>query len=312
MIRRSAKDIFISTYFISRAMHIPVLLNEVMTMLNPQRGERMIDGTVGDGGHAAALIDRLGAEGALLGIDRDHGAVERCKTRFAANQNVTLLHDTYANMPTIIARQSFGKADGLLLDLGFSSRQLEEGERGLSFMRDEPLDMRYDRMGGGTTAAEVVNRREENELAQIIFRYGEERFARRIAKQIVAARARKPIGTTFDLVRVIEAALPSHRGRSRIHPATRTFQALRIYVNRELDELEYFLQHIIECMETKGRIVIISFHSLEDRLVKQYFRDMARRGTGRMLTKKPIRPSREEARQNPRSRSAKLRACVVT
>ena len=299
-------------------MHIPVLLKEAIEFLNPQPGEFIIDATIGGGGHAVEILKRIGDGGILLGIDWDKEAIADCQSRFADYKNVILVNGNYADLREILkqARKADSsiplRASGLLIDLGFSSRQLEKSGRGFSFLKNEKLDMRYWQEKENLTAAEVINQYREKELADIFWKYGEERHSRKIAKKIVEERKIKRILTTFDLVDAIKKATSTVYGKSvikKIHPATKIFQALRIYVNDELGNLEKILKNLHEI--SKGRIVIISFHSLEDRLVKNYFRNLSNEGKGEILTKKPIRPSEEEIKRNIRSRSAKLRAITI-
>lgn len=282
-------------------MHIPVLLKEVIEILNPKPGEFFIDGTVGSGGHAAEIIKRIGSKGKFLGIDWDENNLN----------DLISVHGNFADLPQILKEKKLDKADGLLLDLGMSSEQLEHSGRGFSFMRDEPLIMKYNRESASLTAAEVLNSFGGKELAEIFWKYSEERFSRRIARKIIEERKKKRILTTFDLVEVIKKAVPKNYEKGRIHPATRVFQALRIYINQELENLEKLLKNLDKILKPKGRVAIISFHSLEDRLIKNYFREMAKQGKAEILTKKPFRPSLEEIQKNPRSRSAKLRVLVI-
>ena len=288
--------------------HVPVLLKEVVKALDPKPGEFFVDGTLGAGGHARAIIERTKGRGLFLGIDWDEKALEAFRPEVANRGNVILAHGNYAEIPELLKKLQTPKIDGLVLDLGLSSDQLESSGRGFSFLRNEPLDMRYNRNEEERpTAAQVVNSFSEEALTDIIFKYGEEKFARRIAKKIVERRHETRIMTTEELVRVIESAVPGH-GKERIHPATRAFQALRIYVNGELQNLESILKSLPEIMEESGRAVIISFHSLEDRLVKNAFRDLTLEKKADLINKKLISPGPPEIRENPRSRSAKLRA----
>ncbi len=292
--------------------HIPVLLHEVLELLDPKPKQFVIDGTVDGGGHALEIISRLQPGGMLLGVEWDKKMLEVFDKRIGSQKSdvrVVTYHGNYARMEDILREQELEKADGLLLDLGFSSEQLEVSSKGFSFLKDEPLDMRYG--DTGETAAEVLNSFREDELADIFSKYGEERFSRRIAQGIVVSRRHKRIVTTSSLVEVIKDSISRQYERGRIHPATRVFQALRIYVNRELENLEVILGSLEHILKPCGRAVIISFHSLEDRMVKMRFKDMERKGVGRILTKKPIKPSKEEVIANPRSRSAKLRAIEV-
>lgn len=292
--------------------HISVLLHEVLELLDPKPGEFFIDGTTDGGGHAAAVIDKVGSTGMFLGLDWDRDMVERLKEKFRDKQGkIMLAYSNYAEAKEVMSRLGLPKADGLLLDLGFSSVQLED-ERGMSFQRDEPLDMRYDRNGNVATAADVINGLTEQELADMIYQYGEERMSRRIAKRIVEERKKKKILMTKELADIVAAAVGKGYEKGRIHPATRVFQALRIYVNSELKNLETILADCPEIIGSGGRIAIISFHSLEDRIVKTRFREMEKAGKGRILTKKPIVATEEEIKQNPRSRSAKLRGFQIS
>lgn len=292
--------------------HISVLLHEVLGLLDPKPGEFFIDGTTDGGGHAAAVIDKVGSMGMFLGLDWDRDMVERLKEKFHGKQGkIMLAYSNYAEVKEVMSRLGLPKADGLLLDLGFSSVQLED-ERGMSFQRDEPLDMRYDRNSDVATAADVINGLAEQELADMIYQYGEERMSRRIAKRIVEERKKKKILTTKELADIVAAAVGRGYEKGRIHSATRVFQALRIYVNSELKNLETILADCPEVIGSGGRIAIISFHSLEDRIVKTRFREMEKAGKGRILTKKPIVATEEEIKQNPRSRSAKLRGFQIS
>ncbi|AKM78641.1 MAG: Ribosomal RNA small subunit methyltransferase H [Candidatus Wolfebacteria bacterium GW2011_GWE1_48_7] len=291
--------------------HISVLLNEVLQLLDPKPEGFFIDGTTDGGGHAAAVIERIGEKGMFLGLDWDKGMVERLKETFSGKKGKIMLeYSNYAEVKEVMERLGLPKADGLLLDLGFSSTQLEQ-ERGMSFQKDELLDMRYDLTGDLPTAADVVNGLTEEELANVIFQYGEERMSRRIAKRIVEERKRKRITTTKELADAVVGAVGRGYEKGRIHPATRVFQALRIYVNKELENLEKILSECDAIIKPGGRIAIISFHSLEDRIVKTRFREMEKTKKGRILTKKPIIATEEEIRQNPRSRSAKLRGFEI-
>ena len=292
--------------------HIPVLLNEVIESLNPKPGNFFIDGTVDGGGHAREIIKKIEPGGIFLGIDWDESMVERLKESMESKKaKIILVHSNYKNIQEILKKNNLPKADGLLLDLGFSSEQIEESKRGFSFLKDEVLDMRYSREAGVQSAAEVVNSLSENDLADIFYKYGEERFSRRIAKKIVEERRRKKIFMTSELVGIIRTAVPKSYERGRIHPATRIFQALRIYVNRELENVETILENLREIINSGGRVAIITFHSLEDRLVKHYFRKMEKENLCKILTKKPIVPSEEETKSNPRSRSSKLRVIQI-
>ncbi len=291
-------------------MHIPVLLKETIKALDPKPGEFFIDGTFGGGGHAAAILEKIGPKGKLLAIDWDGEALKRAAGEFGGRRNVVLAQGNYADLPETLKRLKLPKADGALVDLGLSSEQLEKSGRGFSFLKDENLDMRYD-PSRGATAADVVNGLSKEELAGVIFKFGGERFSRKIAGAIVERRRKKRIETSGDLAGIVRGTLPKNYERGRIHPATRTFQALRIYVNGELANLERLLNGLGEILKSGGRVAVISFHSLEDGLVKKYFKKMEKEKKFLILTKKPVPPSPEERRANPRSRSAKLRAAAL-
>lgn len=284
-------------------VHVPVMLEEVLRLLNPQVGEVMLDGTVGLGGHAMAIAKRLGPTGLVIGLDRDAESLERAREALAGLP-CRLLHRDYTEAQEVLEELGVNRVDGVLYDLGASQYQLKDPERGFSFTNDGPLDMRMDR-SRGPTAADLVARLSERELEQLIREFGEERYARRIARRIANERKRAPIRTTGDLARLIASAVPRS---GRIAPQTRTFQALRIAVNRELDCLRQALEGVDSLLRPGGRVVVISFHSLEDRLVKQAFRRKADEGVLELLTKKPVRPSAEEVARNRASRSARVRA----
>lgn len=290
--------------------HTPVLLNKVLEILSLAPGQFIIDGTMNGGGHATEIIKRLAPRGTFLGIDLDKEMVAGAKKRFAGKKSVdiNLVESNYTDIPAVLKNKKMGKANGLLLDLGFSSSQLESG-RGFSFKKDEPLFMTYG--STGSTAAEVVNGLTEKELADIFYTYGEERRSRQIAKRIVEARKKKRIMTTGELGEVIASTVGKSYEGGRIDPSTRVFQALRIYVNGEMENLAQVLAEFKDILRPGGIAAIISFHSLEDRLVKQAFRQMERDGVAEILTKKPIIADLEEQRNNPRSRSAKLRAIIM-
>jgi 16S rRNA (cytosine1402-N4)-methyltransferase len=288
---------------------VPVLLQEAMEYLNLQPGGRYMDATLGLGGHAAAIAAAIGAQGELLGFDRDPVAFESAQARLEqleGRPKLRLWNAAFSEAAKEIAPHSL---DGMLADFGVSSLQLGEANRGFSFQADGPLDMRMDTRTG-ETAEQVVNQEDENELADLIYEFGEERRSRRIARAIVRAR---PIHTTAELARVISAAsgtMKSERGKHQIHPATRTFQAIRIRVNRELEEIQALLGMAPQLLKRGGRLVVISFHSLEDRLVKDALREGARQGIWEVLTKKPVTAGDDEMERNPRARSAKLRAAT--
>jgi len=286
--------------------HVPVMTAEVLQMLRPERGGLFVDCTVGLGGHARALLEAGATR--LIGLDRDRDALELARETLAPwSDRVELIHADYRSLGDVLDERQVRLVDGTLADLGVSSLQFDAPGRGFSFQRDEPLDMRMDR-SDGATAADVVARATERELADAIYAYGEERFSRRIARAIVEARAESPVTTTGQLAAIVRRAVP-RRGFMRIDPATRTFQALRIWVNRELEELDRFIELAAKRLAVAARLVIITFHSLEDRVVKHTLRALDRGGAGmKVLTKKPLVPGDEELRRNPRARSAKLRA----
>jgi 16S rRNA (cytosine1402-N4)-methyltransferase len=287
----------------SDAGHVPVLLAETLELLAVRPGGHYVDGTVGLGGHAAAVLRAGAPDGRLFGLDRDGETLERAKVRLAEfGDRARLEQGDYREIPE---RLSGAKVDGILLDLGVSSAQLDDATRGFSFQAEGPLDMRMDR-SGGPTAADLVNRLRESELADLLYEYGEEPASRRIARAIVFAREREPITTTTELADIVRRAVPRRRPGG-LHPATRTFQALRIRVNRELEGLGEALERSADCLKPGGRLAVIAFHSLEDRAAKEAFRTVATRGF-LILTRKPVRPGEPEVRANPRARSARLRA----
>jgi 16S rRNA (cytosine1402-N4)-methyltransferase len=292
--------------------HVPVLLKEAIDFLAVKRGGTYLDATVGLGGHSYEIAKRLGAPGHLIGFDKDPAALERASEKLGSAgvppataqvagewPTVTLIHGSFAEVGERVAPASL---DGMMADLGVSSLQLGDANRGFSFQAEGPLDMRMNPMSG-ETAEQVVNHIDERELADVIYEFGEERRSRRIARAIVRSR---PISTTKQLVDVVSAAARSMK-HERIHPATRTFQALRIFVNRELDDLRALLVEAPRVLKPGGRLVVISFHSLEDRIVKDAMREGAKDGTYTLLMKKPLTASEEEIESNPRSRSAKMR-----
>jgi 16S rRNA (cytosine1402-N4)-methyltransferase len=286
-------------------LHYPVMLREAMEFLNVRPDGNYIDATVGAGGHSEQILRVLeGGQGRLLAIDRDPQALNIVRERLGGHGGkLMLMQGNFSDIHAMHAASGLPPADGILADLGLSSMQIEVAGRGFSFSLPGPLDMR---MGGGElTAEEIVNRTPERELADLIFKFGEERHSRRIARAIVKAR---PIRSTTELAQVVMRAIPSRAGLHHLHPATRTFMALRLVVNRELENLEEFLAGFPDVLAAGGRSVVISFHSLEDRLVKHAFLGLQRAGRARVLTKHVVRPTPEEIRENPRSRSAKLRA----
>ena len=292
----------------SNERHVPVLLTEAMEYLQVRAGTTVVDCTLGLAGHASEVVRRLGPKGKLIGFDRDPEALVLAKEKLdrvceelgSQAPTVTLIGEAFSAAPLHVQPES---VDGILADFGVSSLQLDEAARGFSFMADGPLDMRMDTRSG-PTAAQVVNEAKEHELADLIYEYGEERRSRRIARAIVRGRQ---ITTTGQLARIVASAAPAMK-QDRIHPATRTFQALRIYVNRELDEIQALMEAAPTLLKPSGRLAVISFHSLEDRIVKDSLRQGAQQGIWTILTKKPAVAGEEEIERNPRSRSAKLRA----
>lgn len=297
--------------------HQPVLYQQVMNALAPEKGSLFLDGTLGAGGHAKGILQASTPHGQLLGLDRDAEAMKMARQRLRAYKDRLILRQaSYRNAPDILDQVGWKRVNGILLDLGVSSMQIDQPQRGFSFMEDGPLDMRFDQ-DQEVTAADILNSLEEPELVSIIWEYGEERYSRQIARAIVDAR---PIQTTRDLARLVQSVVPGHG--SQIHPATRTFQALRIATNEELEVLSTALPELLNRLAPAGRIAIISFHSLEDRIVKQYFKKESsdclcppkqpvctcgHQASIKVLTKKPVRPDKHEIEHNPRARSARLR-----
>jgi 16S rRNA (cytosine1402-N4)-methyltransferase len=304
--------------------HIPVMRSEVLEYLNCRPGKIFVDGTLGGAGHARDICERIMPDGLLIGIDQDPAAIANAGIvlePFAAR--VRLVHENFAQLPNVLSKLGITGVDGILLDLGLSLNQLENSGRGFSFQREEPLDMRMDPRAP-ETAADLVNGLAEDELRRIFQEYGEEHFSGRIARRIAAERQRAPVQTSGELARLVCAAVPGRTsGRSRIHPATRVFMALRIAVNRELERLEEFLDQVPHCLNREGRLCILAFHSLEDRIVKHRLRALAQGrqpespfatnrervpGVLKVLTKKVLRPGPEEIAANPMARSTRLRA----
>lgn len=299
--------------------HIPVLFNESIDALDIKPDGLYADCTAGGGGHSNAILDRLSENGRLIAVDRDPEAIATLTERFEGRENVSIVNDNFFNIKTILSRFTDEGADGILADLGVSSHQLDDAARGFSFHADAPLDMRMSMQG--MSAADAVNSLSQRELQDIIYRYGEDKFAPRIAAGIVRAREEKPIETTLELAEIIKSSVPAAARREGGHPARRTFQALRIYVNGELDGLDGAISDMFDSLKVGGRLAIITFHSLEDRAVKQTFASLCegcicppefpvcvcgRKSRGR-LPQKALAPSREELERNPRSRSARLR-----
>jgi len=292
-------------------MHIPVLQKEVLEYLSPKPNENFIDATIGEGGHTLGILRENKPNGEVLGIEMDPQMYQRLKTQMKKFlKRLILVNDSYVNLKEIVKRYRF-KANGILFDLGMSSWHIEESGRGFSFQKDERLDMRYDPKNY-LTAEKIVNRYKKREIERILREYGGERFAKRIAKKICERRKIEPIKTTFQLKEIIKRALPRKYKWGRIHYATRTFQALRIVVNNELENLRKALPQAFEVLEPKGKLVVISFHSGEDKIVKEFLKEKAKEGNLQILTKKPVRPTPQEIKVNPRSRSARLRVGVKT
>jgi 16S rRNA (cytosine1402-N4)-methyltransferase len=287
--------------------HLPVLVDEVTFLLRPRHGGWVVDGTVGMGGHAERLLEAGGADTRLLGIDRDPDALRRAQARLDRfGAQVVLVQGSFRQIASLAADAGAAVASSVLLDLGLSSYQLDEARRGFSFQGDEPLDMRFDPTQG-RTAAELVNTLPDDELSRVLYEYGDERHARRIARRIAERRRRAPLRTTADLVGAVKDAVPRAAWSGRIHVATRTFQAIRMAVNDEIEALTEALPQAASLLERGGRLGVISFHSGEDRIVKRSFRTLEQGGDFTGLLPAPIQASRDEVRENPRARSAKLR-----
>lgn len=301
--------------------HVSVLLNECLDALNIKEDGIYVDGTLGGAGHSSEILKRLSQEGRLIGIDQDTDALKAAQNRLQNFNNVTFVHNNFHNIKQILDELDIEEVDGILMDLGVSSYQLDKGERGFSYMKDAPLDMRMNR-DNEFSAYDVVNTYSEEELYRIIRDYGEEKFAKRIATFIVNARVEKNIETTLELVEIIKNAIPAKARREGPHPAKRTFQAIRIEVNSELSILNRAIEDGVDKLSKGGRMAIITFHSLEDRIVKNKFRDLAvscrcpkefpicvcgEKAKVKVISRKAIEPTKEEVEINPRSRSAKLR-----
>ncbi|MCF8052002.1 MAG: 16S rRNA (cytosine(1402)-N(4))-methyltransferase RsmH [Desulfobacterales bacterium] len=303
--------------------HISVMREEVLAHLNCSPGKVVVDGTLGGCGHAGAILDRIVPGGLLIGIDQDPEAIRHAEAMFKDRRdNVRLFHDNFANLPAILSKLAISGVDGILLDLGLSLYQLEESGRGFSFRREEPLDMRMD-TESKTMAADLIQQADEKELARIFREYGEERWANRIARAVVRRRKKRPIATAKDLSQIVVGAIPKAGAGGRIHPATRVFMALRIAVNQELERLEAIMDTVPELLNAGGRLCVLSFHSLEDRIVKHRLKQHAagcicppglpvctcnHHPTLRILTRKAETPSQGEVRANPMARSTRLRA----
>jgi len=301
--------------------HISVLLNESVDSLNIKPDGIYADGTMGGGGHSEAIAKRLSKNGTLIGIDRDTEALSASKERLKCYNNVKYVHNNYKNIKAILDDLNIDKIDGAVLDLGVSSYQLDNAERGFSYMEDAPLDMRMNQKSG-KSAYDVINTYSERELSDIFFKYGEEKFSKKIARIIVERRETKPIETTLELVDIIKASIPEKFRQKSSHPAKRVFQAVRIEVNGELEDLKGALDDFFDCLSQGGRLAVITFHSLEDRIVKNAFNEYAtgctcpkdfpicvcnKKPRGKVITRKPVIPTDEEFEFNKRSKSAKLR-----
>ncbi len=285
-------------------MHFSVLQKEVMELLSPKSNENFIDATFGEGGHGLKILEKIVPDGKLLAIENDPEVYVRNKIE---NARLILINDSYANIEKIAGEISFAPVNGILFDLGVCAWHIKESGRGFTFQKDEPLDMRFNPNKNTLTAFEIVNYWHQEKIAEIINNFGQERFYRSISKKIAGQRNIKPIRTTLDLVEVIRKSIPFQYQRQKIHFATRTFQALRIAVNEELSNLEKGLSSALKIMEKEGRIAVISFHSLEDRIVKKFFMENRQLNHLKVVIKKPIRPTEEEIKINFPSRSAKLR-----
>lgn len=291
-------------------MHTPVLLKETISYLDIKKGETVFDGTLNAGGHSKSFCEILGKDGLIVGVDQDENAIAAARENLSDCQaKTTFVNDNFRNILQILKNLGIKEVNKIILDIGLSSDQLENSGRGFSFKKDEPLLMTFKAKPGSEdlTAMDILNSWNEEEIADILKIYGEERFYRKISKAIVSARKEKMIETTTELVEIIGAAVPVWYQKQRAHYATKTFQALRIAANDEINALKEVLQAGIQSLVIGGRIGVISFHSGEDRVVKNFFKDMAKEGRGKIITKKPITPSREEIIGNPRSRSSKLR-----
>ncbi len=292
-------------------MHIPVLKKEILEILNPQPKENFIDCTLGGGGHTFAILEKIGIRGKLLAIDRDEEAIFKIKQeKRKFGNNLILACDNFANLKEIVEKNNFPKADGILLDLGLSSEQLQEGKRGFSFQKDEKLDMRFNPKVQKISAQEIINEWPEQEIEKILKEYGEERFSLKIARNI--AKHTRPVKSTLQLVEIIKASTPGWYHHQKIHFATKTFQALRMAVNDELNNLKKVLPQALDVLNKKGRLAVISFHSLEDRIIKNFLRENYHNKKILLINKKPIMAGASEVKTNPRSRSAKLRGAIKT
>jgi len=295
-------------------MHLPVLLKEVLNFLDLAPQKFIIDGTLNGGGHSKEILKNISPKGRLLGIEIDKDLLEQSKDEIQKlgkklKSEVILVNDNYKNLPMILKQKKLGLADGLVLDLGFSSWHVDLSNKGFSFLKDEPLIMTYQNQN--ENAALFLNRASYKEIFEVLKNYGDEKYSHLIAKKIIEVRKKNKIKTTFDLVNIIKQAVPKNYFYKKIHPATKTFQALRIYLNQELENLKNVLLNLNQILKKGGRAVVISFHSGEDRLVKNIFKKMKQENKLEILTKKPITPTYEEIKFNPKSRSAKLRSAII-
>ncbi len=293
------------------SIHTAVLIKEVLEFLNPGQNENFIDGTIGEGGHSEEILKLNGPLGKVLGIDLDPQQISTSQwLKGVYQERIILANDSYTNLKEIAERKDLSPVNGILLDLGMSSAQLQGTEKGFSFKLEQGLDMRYNDQAGFLTAEKIVNEWSEQDIEKILEEYGEEKFAKKIARNIVEKRKTGRIKTTFQLIEVIKNSTPKAYQKAKIHYATRTFQAVRIAVNDELENIKKVLPMALSVLAPGGRLVVISFHSLEDRIVKNFFSQLLKENIVKILTKKPVTAGAEEVKKNPRSRSAKLRAVI--
>ncbi len=289
-----------------RIAHKPVLLEEVISFLLPYQDEIIVDATVGEGGHSEVILTRV-KPSILIAVDRDIEILQKARERLSGFSNVKFLYGNFATLSLLLKKEGINEVSAVLMDLGISSFHLENPDRGFSFTVNGPLDMRLDRVGEKLTAYDIVNDFSEKRLYELIKEFGEEKWAKKIARAIVEKRKESKIKTTKELADIVASVIPRKYWPKKIHPATRTFQAIRIAVNKELESLKMGLKSALEVLKPGGRIIVISFHSLEDRLVKHTFKNFEKKGLGKVLTKKPILPSKAEITENVRARSAKMR-----
>lgn len=287
--------------------HIPVMLEKILFYLEPKPGNVFIDATANGGGHLSAIAEKIKPDGKILGIEIDPEIAAELFKNFSEEKSVIIVNQSYANMNAIVKNKNLGPADGIVFDLGMSSLQLEKSGRGFSFLKDEPLDMRFDPKNSTFKASDIINHATQNELERIFKECGQERFAKKIARMAVEMRKHHPILKTAELVECVRRAIPNAARHGKIHFATRIFQALRIAVNNELETVRKGIAEALECLKEGGRIAVISFHSLEDKTVKNAFREGEKTNTLKLLVKKPLQADDSEIAKNPRARSAKLR-----